>query len=807
MANTGKDIVYALRMLARNRGFATVAVATLALGIGATTAIFSLVDGVLLKPLPFPDQHSLVAVWQKTASVPQLGISELDLEDYRARTRVFEKLGGFTVPGFQSVILTGAGAPVEILPSFITQDYFSVLGIAPIIGRDFLPEEGKRGHDGVAILSYTLWQTRFGGSRQILERQITLNRQNLRVIGVMGQDVFPADADVFIPFTRVSPEKPMPRNYHQLQVVGRMRQGQNMAQAQSEIEALSADLQRSYPATNSGIGAYIVSLRDEITGNVRAPILILMSAVGLILLIACGNVAGLLLVRADARQKEIAIRVALGAGRGRIIAQFAVECLVLSAAGASLGLLLAIGFMPWIRRLGASRIPRLQHMEIDTRVLLFTAAVAVFSGLIFGLIPALRYSSANLNRMLRMGGRTAKSDSGRLRSFLVAGEVALALVVVVGANLLVRSLNQILDVQPGFRSDHLLVVQIALPPANNVSSAAQNEKDVHNFYRLLLPKIAAIPGVAGVSTTSVLPLATAVPQTRFAVQGAPRPKPGRYPVAALSAVDPEFFKTMGIPILRGRTFEPKEMGNFDDEKCIVNLTLARSFFAGRDSIGQTILTNVAVNPPEPCRIIGVVGDTRLASLDTPPRPILYFAAYVDQETLVVRTLNDPMAAAQAIRREIALADPEQPAGNIRLMDQVVRQSLSRQSFSAVLLAIFSTVGMTMAGLGLYGIVSYSVAQRIQEIGIRMALGAEPSNIFRMVVLQGLMVTGIGLTIGVMTAAGATRLMSGFLYGIGAADPFSYGVGCALLVAVSSVACFIPAYRATRIDPVQALRYE
>ena len=806
MSNTGRDIVYALRMLARNPGFATVAVATLALGIGATTAIFSVVEGVLLKPLPFREPDSLVMVWQKHATVPQLGISELDLEDYRVRTRVFEKLGGFTAPGAHSAILAGAGPPVEIAPSFITQNYFSVLGIAPIIGRDFLPEEGMRGHDGVAILGYTLWQTRFGGSREVVDREITLNRQKLRVIGVMGPDVFPAGADVFVPFTLASPDKPMPRNYHQLHVVGRMRTGQSRAQAQSEMEALSADFERSYPATNSGIGAHIVPLRDEITGNVRQPILILQSAVGLVLLIACGNVVSLLLVRADARQKEIAIRVAVGAGRGRIVAQFATECLILTAAGASLGLLLAIGSMPLIRSLGASRIAQLQHVEIDARVLLFTAAIAVLSGLLFGLIPALRYSSANLNRVLRTGGRTSQSDSGRLRSFLVAGEVALALVVVIGANLLVRSLNRILDVQPGFRADHLLAAQISLPSPQRLSSAT-NEADIHSFYRRLLPKVAAIPGVTGVSTTSVLPLAAVVQQTRFAVQGIPLPEPGKYPVTAFSAVNPEFFKTMGIPVLRGRTFNPEEMGNFADTKCIVNATLARSFFAGQDPIGRTILTNVAVNPPDSCTIVGVVGDTRLASLDAPPQPTLYFAAYVGRETLVVRTVNDPMTAVAAIRREVGLADPDQPLGNIRPMDQVVLQSTSRQRFSAVLLVVFSVVGMTLAALGLYGIVSYSVAQRTREIGVRMALGEVPSGIFRMVVLQGLTVTAIGLIIGVLTAAVATRLMSSFLYGIGAADPFSYGVGCALLVVASSVACFIPAYRATRIEPVQALRYE
>jgi predicted permease len=799
MFNTGKDVMYALRTLARNPGFTTVAVATLALGIGASTAIFSVVDGVLLKPLPFRQPESLFVVWQKSATVPQLTISEMDLDDYRARTHVFEKLGGFTAPGVQPAVLTGDGPPLEISASFITPNYLSVLGVAPIMGRDLLPEEGRRGHDNVALLSYSLWQGRFNGARDILGRRITVNQQKLVVIGVMGPDVFPAGADLFAPFTLTSPDKPLPRNYHQLHVVGRLRPGQNQVQAQSEMEAISLELQRSYPTTNAGIGAAVGPLREEITGKVREPVLILLSAVGLVLLIACANVANLLLVRADARQKEIAIRVAVGAGRGRILAQFTTECLVLSAAGAAMGLLVAVISMPLIRRLGANRIARLQHVEIDTRVLLFTIAIAVLSGVLFGLIPALRYSSANLNRMLRTGGRTSKTDSAGVRSFLVAAEVALALVVVVGANLLVRSLNQILEVQPGFRADHLLVAQIALP-VNHYKQA-----EVHKFYRHLLAKMGAIPGVIDVSTTSALPLGIAIPQTRFGVQGAPLPEPGRYPVASFAAVDPEYFKTMGIPILRGRTFSREEMGNAEDEKCIVNATLARNFLVGRDPVGRTIMNNI--DPPQFCQVVGVVGDTRLASLDSPVAPTLYFAAYVGHETLVVRTANDPMAAASAIQHEVAQADPEQPLGNIQSMDEVVMQSISRQSFSAVLLVIFSAIGLVLAALGLYGIVSYSVAQRTQEIGLRMALGAEPAGIFRMIVLRGMMVTGIGLVIGVMTAAAATHLMSSFLYGIGAADPFSYVVGSMLLLVVSTVACLIPAYRATRIDPIQALRYE
>ncbi len=801
MVYAQKDIVFALRMLARNLAFTVIVVATLALGIGSNTAIFSVVDGVLLKPLPFRDPDALLMVWQTRASQPQMTISELDFDDYRARTHVFKELGGFVAPGLRSAILTGAGHSAEIEPSYITQNYFSLLGIAPVIGRDFLPEEGQRGRNQVAILSYVLWQSRFGGSRDVLHQQITLDKQKLQVVGVMGPQVYPAEADVFVPFTWVHAENPLPRNFHELNVIGRLLPGQTVAAAQKEMEAISADLARSYPMTNDGIGANILPLREEITGKVREPILLLLLAASLILLIACGNVANLLLVRAASRQKEIAIRVALGAGRDRIIAQFAIECLILSAAGAALGLLLAFCSMPLLRNFGAGRIPRLQHVGIDLRVLLFTAAITLLTGLLFGLIPALRYSSANLNQILRAGGRTSKSDSGRLLNALVAGEVALALVVVVGASLLVRSLNQLLDVQPGFHANHALIAHITLP------SKHYKQADVENFYNRLLPRVAAIPGVVSVSTATSLPLVPPIIQMRFAVQGAPLTEPGKYPIMAMASVDPEFFKTMGIPILRGRTFKREEVGDFDNEKCIINQTMAKTTFGSQDPIGRIILTGVWLVTPAPCRIVGVVGDTRLAGLDVPPQALLYFAAYVSTDNLVVRTTTDPLAVAQAIRREVAGTDPEQPLSNIRTMDEVLSQSLSRRSFSVVLLVIFSAIGLVLAALGLYGVVSYSVTQRTQEIGVRMALGAQQGSVFLIVLWQGLLVTCIGLLVGAVAAGVTTRLMSSLLFGIGATDLLSFVVASLSLLAVSTLASSIPAYRASRVDPLVALRYE
>jgi putative ABC transport system permease protein len=443
----------------------------------------------------------------------------------------------------------------------------------------------------------------------------------------------------------------------------------------------------------------------------------------------------------------------------------------------------------------------LQHIGIDARVLLFTVALAVFAGLLFGLIPALRYSSANLNQILRAGGRTSKSESGRLRNALVVLEVALALVVIVGASLLVRSLNQLLDVHPGFRPDHVLVARVALP------SSRYRQPDVESFYKRLLPRIAAIPGIVGVTTTTALPLVPPVIEMRFALGGAPWPEPGKFPVMALSRADSEFFKVMRIPVLRGRTFEPREVGDFDNEKCIINRTFADRYFGDQDPIGRVILTGVTQTTPEPCHIVGVVGDTRLAGLDSPPEPVLYFAAFVSIDNLVVRTATDPMALAQAVQREVARTDPEQPLSNIRTMDEVVSRSLSRQSFWVVLLVIFSGIGLVLASLGLYGVISYSVTQRTQEIGVRMALGAQQGAVFVLVLWQGLLVTGVGLIIGALVAACLTRLMSSLLFGIGPTDLLSFGVGCLLLLAVSALASFIPARRASRVDPLVALRYE
>jgi putative ABC transport system permease protein len=617
----------------------------------------------------------------------------------------------------------------------------------------------------------------------------------------MGAEAYPTDADVYLPFTRLDPDRPRPRNYHELTVVGRTRPGQNPETAQTEMESISCALERENPATNAGISSRLTPLREEIIGSVREPIVILSVAVGLVLLIACGNVANLQLVRAAARQKEIAIRAALGASRAQILRQFLIESVMLATIGGAAGILLAAWSLPLLRRLGEGRIPRLQHVGIDIRVLLFTTGLTLVTALLSGLLPALKYSSANLNRSLRAGGRSSVSDSGRMRSLLVIVEVALALIVVVGANLLVRSFNEVTKVYPGFRTDHLLVGQISLP------SAQYKRPDIFTFYGRLLPRLAATPGVVSVSTTTALPLASTPTPTRFLIQGMPAPEPGRYPVTAIASVGVDYFQAMGIPILRGRTFLPGEMGMVEERRCIVNATLARRFFNEQDPIGKVILTNLAAPVPDPCHVIAVVGDTRVAGLDAPVQPVLYASSYIARQYLVVRAAIEPSALAGTIERQIASLTPESPMQKIQPMDEVLARSVSRRRFSATLLTIFSATGLLLAALGLYGLVSYAVAQRTQEIGMRMALGAQRGDIFAMVLWEGLLITGVGLLLGMAGAAGATWLMKSLLFGVSNADPLSYGAGCLVLLTIASFACFVPAHRAMRVDPMVALRYE
>jgi predicted permease len=620
--------------------------------------------------------------------------------------------------------------------------------------------------------------------------------KKLRVVGVMGPDIFPAEVDVFVPLSRLHPGEARPRNYHELRVIARLRPGQTIDEAQREIATLSADLERSYPSTNAGIGAYILPLRDEIIGNVREPLLILLSASGLLLLIACGNSASILLVRAGARQKELAVRMAFGASPYRIIAQFVTECLILSAEGAAAGLLLAFSVMPLIHSLGEGCIPRVQNVMIDTRVPLYTAGVAVLTGVLIALLPALNYSLSDLNQMLRSMGQTAtRSYPGKqFINFLIAQEVSLALVVVVGINLVVSSSIQIFRGDFGFRADHVFMAEVSLP------STHYNPAGVYTFYTRLLAKTAAIPGVVSVSTTTALPFGSTVPRTRLAVGGIRPPKGGEYPLSALVFVSSDFFKTLEIPVLRGRTFTPEELRDRDYTRCIPSAMLTKLFWGEQDPVGRVILTDPEARTRAPCQVIGVAGDSRLSGLVGPLQPVVYFPSYLANDTLVVRTSSDPMEVAEMVQRETNAIDPEIALYNILSMTDALSRSLSGKRLLAALLVVFSSIGLTLAALGLFGVLSYSVAQRVQETGVRMAIGAARGDIFRLFLKQGPLLALIGLVIGTPAAV----VVSNLLFRIQTDDPRTFGEGCLLVLAFSAVCSFFPAWRATRTNPAVSL---
>jgi len=804
------DVKYALRMLRRSPGVTAAAVLALALGIGANTAIFSVVDGVLLRPLPYPDSGALVTVHHGSTRL-NLFTAPLSYPEYLdvvAQTRTLESVGGW-VDG--DINFAGGGSPERVLIRVATPSLLPTLRVTPVVGRNFLPEETVKGRDHVAIISYTLWQRQFGGARDAIGRTVRLDGADYQIIGVLPRDfVLDRPVDVWMPLSTAD-ESIKVRNAHFLTVLGRKRAGATPATVASDLDAVARYETDTFPDMFPPSYGFALRARpylDEVVGDVRLPLFVLLGAVAFVLLIACANVANLLLARAASRQREMAIRAALGARRGRIVRLLLTESVVLSLAGGALGL----GFATWgiDVLLAMTSLPRVGEVGLHLEVLLFTSAVAIATGAAFGLVPAIAASRPDLQSSLKDGSRGATAGRGRLRKALVIAEVALSLVLLVGAGLMVRSFLRLRNVDPGFRPDHALMLRVSLPvPDSNVSDS--DRKRFAAFYERAVDRLGRLPGVSAVGGCNLIPLDGGQTDRLFDIEGyAPGPQDER-PDAQNRQVVGDYFRAIGIPLVRGRFFAASDTRDAPPV-VVVNATFAKKFFPHGDALGKRIRLG-ALGPLEfPWgTIVGVVGDVRAYGLDDAPKPEMYWSALQGQTypsmALVMRTTGEPTALGATARAAIAEVDPVQPIFDVQPVEAVVASSLGQRRFTLTLMLVFGIVALVLAAVGIYGVMAYTVAQRTQEIGIRVALGARPLGVLALVLKDGMTLVGIGLVLGAAGALALTRVASSLLWGVSTTDATTYVVLAALLAAVALVAIVIPARRATRVDPMQALRSE
>jgi putative ABC transport system permease protein len=806
-----QDLRFGVRMLLKNPGFTVVAVLALALGIGANSAIFSVVNTVLLRPLPYQDPERLMMVWEdrSKSGFPRDTPAAGNFTDWRDQSQAFE---GMAAIASQSFNLTGTGEPERIDGKRVSANLFQLLGVEPQLGRAFLPEEDQPGGNRVAVMSHGLWQRRFGSDPNLVGQALTLNGASYTVVGVMPPHFqFPSHTDelwVPIAFTQ---QEAANRGRHFLQVIARTKPGVTLEQAQTELNTIAARLQQQYPNTNNNVGAAVVPLHEQVVGDIKPALLILLGAVGFVLLIACANVANLLLARAAVRQKEITIRIALGASRLRLIRQFLTESILLAALGGAVGLLLSLWGVGLLRTFIPENISQAASITIDAKVLGFTLLVSLLTGLIFGLAPATQTSNFNLNETLKEGGRdsAAGSRGNRIRGVLVIAEVAVSLILLIGAGLLINSFMRLRQLDPGFRADNLLTMQIVLPELKYPDQARRSV-----FYTELVSRIEALPGVKSAALANWIPLVRQGDSIGISVEGQPDPAPGQgqRPSVVTRVVSPHYFQTMGIQLLQGRGFVEQDKADAP-AVAIVSEAMARRFWPGQDPLGKRITPGPATStsPDDWITVVGVAKDVRQFELVADPKPQMYMsyvqAGFFAPRHLVVSTSVEPLGLAAAVRKTVWEIDKDQPVSNIRTMDEVLSESIARQRFSMLLLGIFAAVALVLAAVGIYGVMSYSVAQRTREIGIRMALGAQRSDVLKLTVGGGLKLVLIGVAIGLTVAFLLTRVMSSLLFGVSATDPTTFIIISLVLIGVALLASYIPARRATKIDPMVALRYE
>ena len=799
-----QDLRHGARLLRRSPGFTVVAVAALAIGIGANTTIFSVVNTLLIQRLPYRDPDRLAVVWEHNLPRDRKNnvVSPGNFIHWREMNQVFEDMSAVS-PAF-NVTLTGTGDPEELPFQYVSASFFSLLGVQPSLGRPFTAEE-DRPRSQVVVISDRLWKRRFGGDTAILSRRMTLQGEPHTVVGVMppGFSYMDKTADLWLP-VGFSDQARTPRG-RWLTVLAKLKPGVTFERAQEEMARVHAELTQMYPEFNTGWTARVVPLNQQLTGDVRPSLLILLGAVAFVLLIACANVANLLLARATARQRELAVRAALGAARGRLVRQLLAESLVLATLGGVSGLLLAWWALHLLRAAAVAQvpIPRLEAVAIDGWVLAFTVAASLMSGVFFGIIPALTASGSTLTDGLREGGRTGSAARGnRARSAFVVIEVAAALVLLVGAGLLVRSFMQLVNVNPGFDPSHTVTMRVALPGTRYGEDAQRVQ-----FFQRVLDRIDTLPGVQASGATSSLPLAGPGAATGFEVVGQPQPPRGQEPIVDVRVAANDYFKAMGVPLVKGRLFNETDPAD-SKQRVIINETMAHKYWPGEDPIGKRV--KISWNDTREDEIVGVVGDVRNAALDTEARATSYwpYARFpYGSMTIAVRTAGAPAGIVNTVTAIIHEQDPDLAVADVRTMSDVVASSVTQQRLTMMLLAVFAAAALLLAGVGIYGVIAYSVTQRTQEIGIRMALGAQRGDVLRMVVGQAMVLTIAGIAFGAAGAFALTRLMTKLLFNVKPGDPLTFVAVAALLGGVAALASYLPGRRATRVDPVVALRAE
>ncbi len=810
MQTLWQDLRYGVRMLFKSKGFTVVAVISLALGIGANTTIFSVVNALLLKSLPYNDSERIILVWGDT---PAQGnhrnqVSATDVADWRNENGVFEEIATYSNWG---AIFSGTGGEPERIPAMQVGDgYFRVMKAAPLLGRTFLPEEQEDGKDFVIVLGYGLWQRRFGGAPDIVGKAVSLSGKPYTIVGVMPanfrslpSNLIEPQAEYYRPVAEKYDEKE--RSSRHLRAIARLKSGVSLEQAQSELNVIARRMALAHPTDNNGYGVHLVSLGEDTIGGLRPTLLALFGAVVFVLLIACANVGNLLLTRTAARQKELAIRAALGAGRFRLVRQLLTESVLLALVGGGIGLVLALWGTSFVESIGSHVTPLLSGIKMDSRVLGFTVMISIATGIFFGLAPALRVSEPELSESLKEGGRSsgAGSSHNRLRSALVVSEIAMALVLLICAGLLLKSVVRLRDVNPGFNSENLLTMNISLP-----SARYPKPHDRVAFYKTLAERVEALPGVEAAGVTSVLPLSSNFDGRGLAVEDHPKPR-GEEISVDLYTTTPGYLRAMSVATLKGRSLTEQD-AETSLPVALINETMAKELWAHEDPLGKRIKLAGSSDQQTWHTVIGIVSDVRQYGLDkkAPMQIYLPESQYPTSfMTLVVHTSTDPKGLIAPVRNAVRTIDKEQAVYDIATMEQLLSDSISLRRFFMLLLIIFAGLALALASIGIYGVMNYTVAQRTHEIGIRMALGARTSDVLKLVLKQGLSLTFAGIALGLFAAFALTRLIASLLYAVTTADPGIFAATSLALASVALLACYIPARRATKVDPMIALRHE